>query len=527
MTLKDLCKPYKKQVNIAIVVGVISYSIQVAGFYLFTCVAQFVLQGEMKKAFTYILIDAITSFVFLFTDYLFKKKVNTVVKLGMLEYRKHMVELIKNSSKKIDTSYYISALNNDSKQVEAAFKLQFQMYEGVIMTVVSLIGLATLNWVLAIVAIGMFFFVTKSTKPIEKMAIENETKRSDLLNKYLKRSSDLINGFGVWNVYNRKKQFEESMDSSNVEFETINYGINNKTVAIENSSLGLSYAAQSMNHIIAFVLVYTGYCMPGLFFTSGMYSGNIHTGMYVYNQNKAKVAGIDELIQKRCVEIVKEDSEIVPINDFEIEVKDLDFKYDEKQILNHCNVSFKQGRKYMVIGASGSGKSTLLKLLSKELNPNDGIICLGDQNYDSLNATTIHNYIGYVHQDPYIFNDTLRSNITLNVDIDEDRLQQALEYSKVQEFISDLDQVIDLNGENLSGGQKQRIAIARELVSDHKIILFDEVNSSLDKELNVDLLETLVKLDQTIVFVTHNYDAYTSGLFDEVIDLSLIQEVIN
>ena len=523
MKLQDLYKPQRVRYGIVLSIIVLEYIVDLGSMYAFTYSASKLFNGEFKLAFLIYLVCAGLNMLQLVVDYVAKLNLNQVVKFSMMEYRTHMIALMKNSTKKIDENDFISALNNDTNQIKNGIMTKVTLFEALTMSVMSLIGLAYLSWELALLSCVAFFVVHKCNKPIRDMASEVEENRSSVLSKYLKRSSDLIQGFSVFNVYNRKKQFAKLLGLANTEVEKEYLEMNTKSTLVDQGAMALSHIAQILSMVVAFVLLYYGRCSVAIFVSQGNYSGGIHTGMYRYSSTKAQVSAVDHIVEMRCVEILEEDTTVQEVEHFDLVVDNLTFGYEDQPVLENCSYTFEEGKKYMIIGGSGSGKSTLLKLLSKELEGQEGSITLGGKSYAELNPASVHTYVGYVDQSPYIFNDTVLANITLHGNVEESRLESAIERSKVKDFMDDLNQVIELNGENLSGGQKQRLSIARELVSEHKIILFDEVNSSLDKELNVALVETLVKLNETVLFVAHNYDEYTCSLFDEVIDLKKIQ----
>lgn len=179
-------------------------------------------------------------------------------------------------------------------------------------------------------------------------------------------------------------------------------------------------------------------------------------------------------------------------------------------VFNHLNLKFIKGRKTALIGKNGCGKSTLIGLLTRMYQPSEGEILLDHEDIWRIPLNKYRELFSVVSQQVYLFNDTIRSNICLYKNIAEADILKAIEDSGLKEFISEvtLDYIVGPNGSFLSGGQKQKIAIARALVQDRPIIIFDEAtsNADTDSELHInDIIQTKMN-DKTIILVSHKKD---------------------
>ncbi len=196
----------------------------------------------------------------------------------------------------------------------------------------------------------------------------------------------------------------------------------------------------------------------------------------------------------------------------DIVINELDFFYGNKTILDRISLTFKKNETIAIVGESGSGKTTLVNVLSGLLKPKLGDILVDDINLFSYNLESYQKRIGYITQEPVIFDDTVFNNVTfMDASTDEniDRCWRALEKASVNKFIKELPNELESrlgnNGINLSGGQKQRISIARELYKDIDFLFMDEATSALDSEtekviqLNIDQL----KGEYTIIIIAH------------------------
>ena len=194
------------------------------------------------------------------------------------------------------------------------------------------------------------------------------------------------------------------------------------------------------------------------------------------------------------------------LNDLKME--QVSFAYEkDKYILKDIDIMFAKGSKTAIIGRNGSGKTTIINLLIRMYEPENGKILLGAENISELSLSDYRNMVSVVSQQIYLFNDTIRNNICLYKQIDDAVVEEACKDSGLEDFIKEvsLDYMVGQNGAMLSGGQKQKIALARALIHDKPIIIFDEATSNTDayseQQINR-LLNTKLK-EKTVIVITH------------------------
>ena len=221
-----------------------------------------------------------------------------------------------------------------------------------------------------------------------------------------------------------------------------------------------------------------------------------------------------------------------------IKFKDVSFFYQDsnKKAVKKINLSIKKNSLNFIVGPSGSGKSTLLDLILGLIFPQNGEIKLGKENLSKNNNKSWHQNIGYVGQNIFLFDDTIKNNICLHQDkdiIDEQRLNTALELSYVNKFLKNLPNGINSfvgeKGIKLSGGQRQRVAIARALYQDKGILILDEATASLDGIAEKYISDQLKQLssNRTIIMVTHNVKLCKSADCIYLLNDGLIKETGN
>lgn len=230
---------------------------------------------------------------------------------------------------------------------------------------------------------------------------------------------------------------------------------------------------------------------------------------------KAALGRINTLLQ-----LEEEYRPISKINPFiegqevDVSIEDVTFSYNEEtKVLNNLSLHIPAGKKVALVGASGGGKSTLIQLLIGVYRQDSGNIKFNHQTTDDISFDVIRSQIAVVLQQPILFNDSLRHNLTLGGHYSDTQLWQALEIAQMQDVISQLSQGLETqvgrNGIRLSGGQRQRLAIARMVLSNPKFVILDEATSALDTATEAALHRALTEFlsGRTTLIVAHRLSA--------------------
>jgi len=199
---------------------------------------------------------------------------------------------------------------------------------------------------------------------------------------------------------------------------------------------------------------------------------------------------------EREVKDIKDASDL-EVSDAVVRFDDVSFRYnDARDILNGVSFVIPHGQKVAVVGPSGAGKSTLARLLFRFYDLSSGSISIDGQNISHVSQNSLRDNIGIVPQDTVLFNHTIEHNIRYaGLDASREEIEQAAKHANIHDFISSLpdgyDTVVGERGLKLSGGEKQRIAIARVILKNPRILVFDEATSSLDSHSEQLILESL------------------------------------
>ncbi|NQY62132.1 MAG: ABC transporter ATP-binding protein/permease [Alteromonadaceae bacterium] len=235
---------------------------------------------------------------------------------------------------------------------------------------------------------------------------------------------------------------------------------------------------------------------------------------FVYREIKNSLANIENmfgLLLKNPKIQDKENAKELSIDKGGIQFNNISFAYHkDRQILKNISFSIGAGQKVAVVGDSGSGKSTLVKLLFRFYDVNQGSISVDGQDIDQITQHSLRKNIGIVPQDTVLFNDTLFSNVHYgNPKASKDEVLKAIDMAHLSEFISSLpdgyNTQVGERGLKLSGGEKQRVAIARTILKNPAILVFDEATSSLDSHSEQAILNAIKEIaeNRTSLVIAH------------------------
>ena len=215
-----------------------------------------------------------------------------------------------------------------------------------------------------------------------------------------------------------------------------------------------------------------------------------------------------------------------------LEISNLSFGYNERPILKNINLLIEPYQTVALVGRSGSGKSTLVKLLFRYFEANEGQILIDGEDINTLDIAAYRRRLAIVHQDVDIFNGTVLDNLTYgNPQASLDRVEQACHIARVEEFINELPHgyytTVGERGVRLSGGQKQRLGIARALIVDPDILIFDEATSSLDYESERSIQQAMRSIfgTRTTIIIAHRLSTIREADKIVVLDNGTIAEI--
>jgi len=221
--------------------------------------------------------------------------------------------------------------------------------------------------------------------------------------------------------------------------------------------------------------------------------------LMLLEEDQRPVSKVNPFLKKQATEVI---------------IENVNFAYDnEQQILNNLSLTIPAGKKIALVGASGGGKSTLIQLLIGVYQPNNGRILFNGEDSSDIGFDIIRDNISVVLQQPVLFNDTLRQNLSLGLTYSDQQLWHALDIAQLSDLKTQLTKGLDTplgrQGLRLSGGQRQRVAIARMVLTDPQLVILDEATSALDTQTEAALHRALSDflINRTTLIVAHRLSA--------------------
>ena len=363
----------------------------------------------------------------------------------------------------------------------------------------------------AVLGILAFFIVTYF---MEKKSRENASEIGIAQTHLTKQVLETVQGIQVIKSYNLGGKNNKELSNAFEENCNITMKLEKTMtpyIALQRIVLGISIAA--------IIILSAKYYMEGNMILADAIMSMI-AGFIIFEGIKAagssmailRIAenSIDSLKYLEQIPEIKEGQETSPIRHPNIEFKDVSFAYDEKTILDHISCEMKKNTITAIVGPSGSGKTTFCNLIARFWDVNTGEILIGGKNIKEYTLPHLMSHIAMVFQSVYLFEDTIENNIKFGVpSATREEVIEAAKKAMCHDFIEALpngyDTLIGEGGATLSGGEKQRISIARAMLKDAPIVIFDEATANIDPE-NEDKLKAAIEeltKNKTIIMIAH------------------------
>jgi subfamily B ATP-binding cassette protein MsbA len=414
----------------------------------------------------------------------------------------------------------MARVTGDVSEVENSIMNSLEMlFKNPILILISLVVMVYMNWSLTLFVLIMLPLAGYITGQIGKGLKKPSRRGQDKMGELLSTIDESLSGLAIVKAFNAEKKMESRFTK-----ETHDY------YKIMNRLMWRNYLAHPVSEflgttIIIIVLWYGGRLIlkneggmaPEDFITYLVFFYSIinpakafSTAIYSVEKGMASVDRIDQILHAENPIHDIPESQSKKSFDSEIEFRNVTFAYHKDIILKNINLKIPKGKTVALVGKSGSGKTTFVKLIPRFWDINSGEILIDGVNIKNIKVADLRGILGYVSQDPILFNDTFENNILFGVEnaaIGE--VENAAKVAHAHEFISEstdgyLTKVGDLGGK-LSGGQRQRVSIARAVLKNPPILILDEATSSLDTESEKLVQDALVNLmkNRTSIVIAH------------------------
>ena len=478
-----------------------------------------------------VLVGASVIFIYAGLNFISLRLKNRLVRQIMSRYKNKVFQSILDRDyrdfSKEKSGKFISVLTENMKKIVQDYLHQyFNISKNLSLMIFSLLAMFIGNWYLtllviiaSIIPMMISGFIGQKSAYLQKSAMIADQK-------YLAKVKDILAGFLVIKSFNVKEAIRQDYRNESEKLDEI-YFMKGKFDVLANV---ISQLSGMIVFLVAFgggmYLVFNGYTTIGsvtaivqLVNFVVMPLNEVGMGMSKFREGQAT---LDAFEVKDVIEL--QTGKMKEYFDDVISFSNIDFSYPntEEKVFNHLSLKIQKGEKIAIVGMSGSGKSTLLNLLLRFYDVTSGHISIDNQDIQAISAESLYNLMTIVQQDIYIFDDTLRANITLNQSFTDEEIKKAVQQSGLESYVLEnelgLQALCGENGSNLSGGQKQRVSIARALIRKTPILLLDEATSSLDNQVTTEIESSILDIQNlTALVVTHKLNENILKRYDRIL----------
>lgn len=368
--------------------------------------------------------------------------------------------------------------------------------------------------------LGLMILFTQPTiaiisRKIAKKTGELKKEENKAIESFQSNINETLDLFSQIKASNKENDFfEESIKKADdIKITSNEFGY--KSVAFEKLSYTIFLFAFEIFRATGLLLVAYSDLSIGLMFAMFGYIWFIMSPVqeilsiqYSLASAKAAIGRINSVLELSCEKDgdIKLDSK----NGVDISLKNLSFSYNkDKNNLSNISFDIKAGEKIAIIGASGSGKTTISQLIAGFYEKSSGDILYNNISIDNIDKKSLRHSVFLVLQMPILFNNTLRFNLTMGEDIDDKKIFKALKIAQMDDVLKNmpngLDTIVGKMGVRLSGGQRQRLSIARMILANPSVVIFDESTSALDVQTETNLFKELKEFlkDKTVITIAH------------------------
>ena len=450
---------------------------------------------------------------------------------AMQQYRDYAFSRLTQKSlrsfSKEGTALYVSALTNDCTSIENNYlAATFTLIELLFCFWGALIMMLYYSPVMLVLAVALSFLPVAVSMKAGNRLTEQEKEISKKNERFVSIVNELLSGFPVIKSFRAEAQASRLFSQRNEQAEEAKKNKRRTEQLISLLANDAGIIAQ-----MGIFLAGAWLAISGKGVTAGVVIVFVQLMNYILNpisqvpllwsNRKAAIALMEKLSDALSENVREEGRE--KLNGFseKIEVKDLTYGYEpESHVLKDLDVQFDAGKSYAIVGGSGSGKSTLLNLLMGSSSNYQGEICIDGVSIKNIESESLYQLMTSVQQNVFVFNDTIRNNVTMFHEFPDKEVTLALERSGLSEFIEKRGEefVCGENGANLSGGERQRISIARALLRKSPILLVDEATAALDAATARAVSFSILNLvGMTRIVVTHRLEEAILRRYDKIL----------
>ena len=515
--MKQLTKYHKKSFYTFMIFNILVPLTNIAFAYSIKIIIDSGMSQNREALTQAILIGAIVIFIYASLNFISLRLRNKLVRQIMSRYKNKVFKSILDRDyrefSKEKSGKFISILTENMKKIEQDYLHQyFNISKNISLMIFSLVAMFIGNWFLTLLVIiaSIIPMMISGFIGQKSASLQNSSMIAD--QKYLAKVKDILAGFLVIKSFNVKEAIRQDYRNESEKLDEIYF--------MKGEFDVLANVISQLSGMIVFLVAFGGgmYLVFGGHTTIGNVTAIVQLVNFVVMPLNEIGMGISKFREGQATLNSFEVKDVIELQtgktkeyfDDVISFSNVDFSYPnaEEKIFNNLSLQIKKGEKIAIVGMSGSGKSTLLNLLLRFYDVTSGYISIDNQDLQAISAESLYNLMTIVQQDVYIFDDTLKANITLSQSFTEDDIKKAVQQSGLESYILEnelgLQTLCGENGSNLSGGERQRLSIARALIRKTPILLLDEATSSLDNKVTTEIENSILEIqDLTVLVVTH------------------------
>lgn len=431
-----------------------------------------------------------------------------------------------NEYQKENIAKYVSGFTNDISTIEKEYiENIYNIIKNILRLIVTFILIVSISVRLLIFMVLLGVGSTLISILASQFMKKYYKKRSGLYEELSVYIKEILNTFHIIKLNDISEKIKGSYFNKVERVENENYKIDK----LDTISGGLQELFSKLLFIGTYVIIL--YCTKEGMITLGsvfvvgkniQYIINPIIDMTTKLPSFMATKPVFKLLEEISISNSKSDEKIkINALEEEIRIEDVSFSYEEEKVLENLNLTFKKGHKYLVVGQSGCGKSTMLKIMRKYYSPQSGGVYVDNINLNDITSDSYYKCISNIEQQVFLFEDTLKNNITLYKNYTEEEIENAINLSGLRSFVEQLPNSLETmildNGKNISGGEKSRIAIARSLLMKFDLLLIDEAFANLDYETAKNIEKTILSIPNiTVINVSHVIFESNEALYDEV-----------
>lgn len=491
------------------------------------CTANQDMQALVRSAWIVIIVVVI----YTIANVMYRAVYPRFLQRAMQQYRDYAFSRLTQKSlrsfSKEGTALYVSALTNDCTSIENNYlAATFTLIELLFCFLGALIMMLYYSPVMLVLAVALSFLPVAVSMTAGNRLTEQEKEISKKNERFVSIVNELLSGFPVIKSFRAETQASRLFSQRNEQAEEAKKNKRRTEQLISLLANDAGIIAQ-----MGIFLAGAWLAISGKGVTAGVVIVFVQLMNYILNpisqvpllwsNRKAAIALMEKLSDALSENVREEGRE--KLNGFseKIEVKDLTYGYEpESHVLKDMDAQFDAGKSYAIVGGSGSGKSTLLNLLMGSSSNYQGEICIDGVSIKNIESESLYQLMTSVQQNVFVFNDTIRNNVTMLHEFPDKEVTLALERSGLSEFIEKRGEefVCGENGANLSGGERQRISIARALLRKSPILLVDEATAALDAATARAVSFSILNLvGMTRIVVTHRLEEAILRRYDKIL----------